>query len=160
MPLRELGGLARRLAIGRGRLRCRLLALGVRLERGELLGVLGDVRDRLAELDLDAFLEELDDRSGARRFDLDRRLRRLDDADRLALRHFAAVLDEPFGEQRELGVRVLAREDDLEHALLSHAFESDDRLDDVVRARQHRVLERARRRDDPVARGHPLHRPA
>ena len=39
--------------------------LGVLLERRQLLRVLGDARDRLSELDLDAFLEELDDRPGA-----------------------------------------------------------------------------------------------
>ena len=30
--------------------------------------------------------------------------------------HLRAVLDEPLREERELGVRVLARQDDLEHA--------------------------------------------
>ena len=53
---------------------------------GELVGGLGDVRDRLAELDLDVLGVELDDRARAGRLDLDGRLRRLDDAHRLALR--------------------------------------------------------------------------
>ena len=45
---------------------------------------------------------------------------------------------------------------------VSFAAPSSDmhRLDDVLDAREHRVLERARRGDDPVARGDPLHRRA
>ena len=42
----------------------------------------------------------------------------------------------------------------------SGALERHDRLDDVLDAREHVVLERARRRDDPVARGDALHRRA
>ena len=94
----------------------RRLLLGLRVDRRELVGALGDVRDRLAELDLDVLAVELHDRPGAGRLDLDRRLRRLDDADRLSRRHLRAVLDEPLREERVLRVRVLAREDDLEHA--------------------------------------------
>ncbi len=88
-------------------------AFGV--DRRELVGGLRDVRDGLAELDLDLLAVELDDRARAGRLDLDGRLRRLDDADRLAGRHLGAILDEPLREERVLGVRVLAREDDLEH---------------------------------------------
>ena len=88
---------------------------------GELVGRLGDVRDRLAQLDLDVVGVELHDRPRAGRLDLDRRLRRLDDADGLPGRHLRAVLDEPLREERVLGVRVLARENDLEHARASFA---------------------------------------
>ena len=85
-------------------------------ERGlDLVGALRDERDRLPELHLEPVVEELDERPVAGRLDLDRRLRRLDDADRLALLDLGLVLDEPLREQCELGVRVLARQDDLEH---------------------------------------------
>ena len=114
MQLRELDRLPRRLPVARGGLRRRLL-LRLRVDRRELVGGLGDVRDRLAELDLDVLAVELHDRPGAGRLDLDRRLRRLDDADRLAGGNLGAVLDEPLGEEGVLGVRVLAGEDDLEH---------------------------------------------
>ena len=114
MELGELDGLPRRLAVARCRLRRRLL-LASRVDRRELVGRLRHVRDRLAELDLDVLGVELDDRPGARRLDLDGGLRRLDDADGLACRHLGAVLDEPLREERVLRVRVLAREDDLEH---------------------------------------------
>ena len=157
VPLCELGGLPGRLAIRRSRLRSSLLALRVLLEGRQLVGTLGDVGDRLAELDLDALTEELDDGSGARGFDLHGRFRRLDDTNRLSQRNLGPVLDEPLGKQGELRVRVLPRQDDLEHALLSHAFEGDDRLDDVVSARQHRLFERPRGGNDPVARRDALH---
>ena len=70
------------------------------------------------------------------------------------------VVGEPLDEQRGLAVRVLAREDDLEHASAPGAGELGDRRDDVADARQHVVLERTRRRDDPVARGDAPDRPA
>ena len=76
---------------------------------------LGDAGDRLAELDLDAVLVELNDRPRARRLDLHGCLRRLDHDHRLSLLDLRPVLDEPLREERELGVRVLARQDDLEH---------------------------------------------
>ena len=92
-----------------------LLRLAAR-ERGlDLVRALRDERDRLPELDLDPVVEELHERPVARRLDLDGRLRRLDDAHRLPLRDLGLVLDEPLGEQCELRVRVLARQDDLEH---------------------------------------------
>ena len=90
-------------------------AFARRLERGELVRGLGDSRDDVPELDLDALLVELHDGPAPGSLDLDRRLRRLDDADRLAQLDLGPVLDEPLGEERELGVRVLARQDDLEH---------------------------------------------
>ena len=114
VELRELDGLARGLAVAGGGLR-RRLRLCPRVDRCELIGGLGDVRDRLAELDLDLLAVELDDRAVPWRLDLDGRLRRLDDAHRLPGRHLGAVLDEPLSEERVLGVGVLAREDDLEH---------------------------------------------
>ena len=120
MELGELGRLPRRLPVACGRLRRRLL-LGLRVDRRELVGRLRDVRDRLAELDLDVLAVELHDRPGAGRLDLDRRLRRLDDADGLPGGHLRAILDEPLREERVLGVRVFAREDDLEHARASFA---------------------------------------
>ena len=83
VQLGELDRLPRRLAVARGRLRRRLL-LRLRVDRRELVGGLRDVGDRLAELDLDVLGVELHDRPRAGRLDLDRRLRRLDDADRLA----------------------------------------------------------------------------
>ena len=113
MELRELDCLPRRLAVA-GRLR-RGLLLGLRVDRRELVGGLGDVRDRLAELDLHLLAVQLHDRSCAGRLDLHGRLRRLDDADRLTRRHLGAILDEPLGEEGVLRVRVLAGEDDLEH---------------------------------------------
>ncbi len=113
MELRELDCLPRRLAVA-CRLRCGLL-LGLRVDGRELVRVLGDVGDGLAELDLDFLAVELDDRSRAGRLDLHGRLRRLDDADGLTRRHLGAILDEPLGEEGVLRVRVLAGEDDLEH---------------------------------------------
>ena len=88
---------------------------------GQLVGRLRDVRDRLAELDLDVLAVELHDRARSGRLHLDRRLRRLDDADGLPGGHLRAILDEPLREERVLGVRVLARENDLEHARASFA---------------------------------------
>ena len=113
MELRELDRLPRRLAVA-GRLR-RGLLLGLRVDRRELVGGLGDVRDGLAELDLHLLAVQLHDCSCAGRLDLHGRLRRLDDADGLARRHLRAILDEPLGEEGVLRVRVLAGEDDLEH---------------------------------------------
>ena len=120
MELGELGRLPRRLPVARRRFRGRLL-LGLRVDLRELVGRLRDVRDRLAQLDLDVIAVELHDGSRARGLDLDRRLGGLDDAHWLSGRHLRAILDEPLGEERVLGVRVLARENDLEHARASFA---------------------------------------
>jgi hypothetical protein len=119
VTLGQLDRLLRRLALRRrGGLPLsarRIVAPGPRLL--ELVGALGDQRDRPTELDLGAALIEVHERSGARRFELERRLRRLHDADRVALAHLRPVGGEPLRQERDLGVRVLAREDDLEHAL-------------------------------------------
>ncbi len=118
VALGERERLLRRLLLGRGGLRRGRLLRGssrVALELRELLRVLGNARDRLPELDLDALVVELHDRSGAWRRHLHRRLRRLDHAHRLVELDLRPVLDEPLREERELGVRVLARQDDLQH---------------------------------------------
>ena len=120
VQLGELDRLPRRLPVARRRLRRRLL-LGLRVDRRELVRGLRDVGDRLAQLDLDVVAVELHDRPRAGRLHLDRRLRRLDDADGLARGDLRAILDEPLREERVLGVRVFARENDLEHAGASFA---------------------------------------
>ena len=87
--------------------------VGVRVDLCELGGRLRDVRDRLAQLDLDV------KRRAARWFPnprLDSTVAFVVSTTHTLRRHLRAILDEPLGEERVLGVRVLARENDLEHA--------------------------------------------
>ena len=114
VELGELGRLPRRLPVACSRFGAGFSSAFASIV-GQLVGRLRDVRDRLAELDLDVLAVELHDRACSGRLHLDRRLRRLDDADGLSCGHLRAILDEPLREERVLGVRVLARENDLQH---------------------------------------------
>ena len=163
MPWRSASSTAFRVALRsvRRRLGCGLLPLGVLLERRELVGALGDVR----RPSFRAPPRRLPRRAGRSFRRPAPRSRPSPSSSPRRIRAVPAALPRDLRRATPRGARTRCsrpRASGRSRApnLASHGFERDDRLDHVVGARQHRVLERARRGDDPVPRRHPLHRPS